>query len=74
MLISSLSGMIAYMMIKLNKPLVTRKNLTTGEEVSMLMFVRSKKHMQKIFDPSSEMTSSINTFEEKPNEGDQFYE
>ena len=59
--------MIAYMMIKLNKPLVTRKNLTTGEEVSMLMFVRSKKHMQKIFDPSPEMTSSINTFEEKPN-------
>lgn len=30
--------------------------------------------MQKIFDPSPEMTSSINTFEEKPNEGDQFYE
>ena len=40
LLISSLSVMIGYMIIKLNRPLVTRKNLKSGEEVSMLMFVK----------------------------------
>jgi hypothetical protein len=37
----------------MNKPTVTRKDLVTGQNVSMLLFVRSKIQMRKIFDPES---------------------
>jgi hypothetical protein len=66
--------MIGYMLIKLNRPLLTRSNLSKGKEVSMLMFIKSKKQMQKLFDPSTEMTSSINEPEVNINDSNQSYE
>lgn len=38
------------------------------------MFIKSKKQMQKLFDPSTEMTSSINEPEVNINNSNQSYE
>ncbi len=42
--------LLVYMILKFNKPQVTRKDLRTGKEVSMLVFVQSKMQLRKIFD------------------------
>ena len=44
---------LTYIIIAMNKPTVSRKDLVTGQNVSMLLFVRSKIQMRKIFDPES---------------------
>ena len=38
---------------------MTRKDLSSGKEMSMLMFVRSKQQMRKIFDPDTDKQVSF---------------
>ena len=52
-LINLIILVLTYIIIAMNKPTVTRKDLVTGQNVSMLLFVRSKIQMRKIFDPES---------------------
>ncbi len=39
---------------KYNQPLMTRKDLRTGQNVSLLIFIRSRFNMRKIFDPDTD--------------------
>jgi len=41
---------VNYMALKYNKPLMTKRDLKSGENVSLLMFIHSKMQMQKLFD------------------------
>ena len=56
---STATFLVAYMFLKLNKPLMTRRDLSSGEEVSMLMFIKSKQQMRNIFDPDTEIKVSF---------------
>ena len=46
--------MLDYLMLKFNKPQMTRKDLKTGKDVSMLVFIQSKIQLRKIFDPDTD--------------------
>ena len=46
--------MLDYLMLKFNKPQMTRKDLKTGKDVSMLVFIQSKMQLRKIFDPDTD--------------------
>lgn len=39
---------------KYNQPLMTRSDLRTGKNVSLLIFIRSRFNMRKIFDPETD--------------------
>lgn len=45
---------IVYITVELNKPLTTRKDLRTGKDVSLLMFVSSNIQRRKIFDQDTD--------------------
>jgi hypothetical protein len=51
--------LISHILLKLNKPLMTRKDLSSGKEMSMLMFVKSKQQMRKIFDSDTDKQVSF---------------
>lgn len=42
-----------------NQPLMTRKDLLSGENISLLMFIRSQYDMRKIFDPDTMRRSTL---------------
>ncbi len=46
--------MTCWIATKYNQPLMTRTDLKTGKNVSLLLFIRSKYDMRKIFDPDTE--------------------
>lgn len=43
--------MVNWIALKYNQPLMTRTDAQSGENVSLLMFIKSKYDMQNIFDP-----------------------
>ena len=47
---------------------MSRKDLRTGQEVSMLMFVKSKQQLLKIFDPDTDRDTLINKSEDLQNQ------
>lgn len=49
------TSMICWTALRHNRPLMTRKDMRTGENVSLLMFVRSRYNMQQIFDPDTDL-------------------
>lgn len=55
--LSALNLMIGWIVLKYNQPLMTRTDLKTGKNVSMLFFIRSKINMRKIFDPETDHQS-----------------
>lgn len=42
--------MAVWIVLEYNKPLMTRKELLTGKNVSLLCFIRSRFDMRRIFD------------------------
>lgn len=68
LLTSAIIVLIAYMMLKLNKPLMSRKDLSSGQEVSMLMFIKSKRQLRKIFDTDTDRDTFINQSHELQNQ------
>ncbi len=50
LLYTGYSAMICLLALKYSQPLMTRRNIETQENVTLLCFVRSKYDMRKIFD------------------------
>lgn len=57
-LLSSITLVTCWIALKYNQPLMTRYDLRTGQDLSLLMFIQTKCDMRKIFDPDSDPQDS----------------
>ncbi len=58
LLICAITLLVGWIAKKYNQPLMTRTDLRTGQNVSLLLFIRSKYDMRRIFDPDSDLEES----------------
>lgn len=53
-LMNSINLLTCWIALRYNQPLMTRTDLKTGKNVSLLLFVRSRYDMRRIFDPDED--------------------